>query len=116
MTREIVHIPPEHLPSIDELPGDLAMLARGIETHLPGRGVELTLLLAQIFRGVMIYFRNVDPFLHPFRDRGIRRDYDAGVRIKELALKNRLSTRRIEQILAEPPSPAETAERQLKLF
>ncbi|SHH33758.1 Mor transcription activator family protein [Desulfofustis glycolicus] len=116
MKREIIHIPPEHLPSIDELPGDLVLLARGIEAYRPGQGVAMALFLSQVFAGIGVYIRNADDFFRRIRDRAIRRDYDAGARVKELALKNRLSTRRIEQILAEPPSPAESADRQLKLF
>lgn len=115
-TTEIIEIPEQWRPSIDELPGDLALVARGIEAHRPGQGVELTLLMAQLFKGIAVYFRNVDDLLRGVRNRAIRADYDAGVRVKELACRYRLSTRQIENVLAEPPSQEEQADRQRRLF
>jgi Mor family transcriptional regulator len=115
-TTEIIEIPDEWRPSIDELPGDLALVASGIEAQRPGQGVELTLLLAQLFKGISVYFRNVDELLRGVRNRAIRADYDAGVRVKELACRYRLSTRQIENILAEPENREQRADRQMKLF
>lgn len=115
-TNEIVEIPEVWRPSIDELPGDLALVARGIEAHRPGQGVELTLLMAQLFKGISVYFRNVDELLRGVRNRAIRADYDAGVRVKELACRFRLSTRQIENVLAESPDQEDQVDRQLRLF
>ena len=52
--------------------------------------MELTLFLAQVFRGQNLYGRNVDDIVRRIRDDAIRREYDAGVTVRELASKWRL--------------------------
>lgn len=96
-------IPNEFRPSIEELPGELSRIAFEIERHRPGQGVELTLFLAQVFRGQEVYFRNIDSLERSMRDYSIRAEYDSGgTSIRRLASKYSLSQRQIERILAQP--------------
>ena len=114
---EIIEIPEAYRPTIDNLPGDLRRIAAAIEASIPGEGVRLTLLLAQVFPGLPLYFRKVDEYLRAIRDDAIRAEYDlGGITAKELALKYRLCLRQIEKILARPSSQVELQERQLPLF
>ncbi len=76
-----------------DLPGDLELIAEVI-------GVESTIKLTQEFRGCNIYIRNIDNIIRAKRNDAIREDYDAGVRIIELARKYKMSTRNIEIILS----------------
>lgn len=117
MLAEIIHIPERYWPAIEELPGDLRRIAEAIERHIPGHGVRLTLLLAQIFHGNPVYFRNIKPLLRAYRDDAIRAEYDqGGVTAKELAMSYRLCLRQVEKILAQPGSQAELEAKQLRLF
>lgn len=113
MTK-VIEIPEEYRPDIDDLPGDLARIATIIEELRPGHGVELTLFLAQAFRGQNMYFRNVDYLVRQVRDDAIRKEYDQGTRVRDLALKWRLCQRRVEKILSAIEKPG--AGRQLSLF
>ncbi len=115
MSTDIIEIPAEFLPEIDELPGDLSVVARLIEERLPGQGVRLTLLLAEVLRGP-VYFHSIEPLRRTWRNRAIRAAYDDGVKVLELANTYRLSVRQIWSILNEPQSQDETAEKQLNLF
>jgi hypothetical protein len=47
------NLPSDLVPEIAELPGDLSELARIIEEHAPGKGVEVPLAIAQRFWGHM---------------------------------------------------------------
>lgn len=115
--RQIIDIPEEYRPDIDELPGDLRRIATAIEEAIPGMGVRLTLILAQIFPGQHMYFRSAEEFLIAYRDEAIRTEYDQGnVTAKELATKTGLSLRHVEKILSGPPSQDELQERQMRLF
>jgi len=110
----VIDIPDEYRPAIEELPGDLQRIAEHIELHRPGRGVEITLLLAQIFRGQNLYIRNIDYLLRQIRDDAIRAEYDrGGVTGRELATRWGLSQRMVEKILA---SAGKEDGRQLNLF
>lgn len=96
-------IPIEYRPSIDELPGELSRVALDIEKHRPGQGVELTIFLAQVFKGQEIYFRNIDALERRMRDDAIRSEYDrGGITMRRLAAKYRLTQRSIERILSRP--------------
>ncbi|WP_169701498.1 hypothetical protein [Desulfobulbus propionicus] len=100
---EIVHLPEQYYPPIEDMPGDLRRVADAIEEHLPGSGVRLTLLLAQIFHGQPVYFRSVKRFITAWQHDCIRAEYDqGGCTAKVLATKFRLSMRTVEKILASP--------------
>ena len=115
---EIINIPEPYRPSIEELPGDLSRVAAAIEEHIPGDGVRLTLLLAQIFGGTPVYFRRVDRLLRVMRDDAMRARYDIGdVNMKEIALLFGVSLSTAERVLGRPSSPAaQQQEKQGKLF
>jgi len=111
---KVVKIPEEYWPEIDALPGDLAFIARGLEQYLPGSGVQVALILAQVFKGQPLYIRGIEELLLKIRNDAIRKEYDSGVKVKELAFKFDLSVRWVEDILArEEQSPAE---KQMRLF
>ena len=110
---KFISIPNEYRPAIEELPGELGRIAEHIEQHRPGQGVDLTLFLAQIFRGQNLYIRNVDFLLRRVRNDAIRMEYDQGTSVKALATKWGLSTRMVEKILAKPGN---LQNNQLKLF
>ncbi len=112
----IIEIPEEYLPAPEELPGDLEMLATGIEEVWPDHGVKVAIILAQLFHGVPIYLRNVDHLIRRMRDDAIRAEYDHGASVRELAVKNKLSTRQIQNILAQAPSQEELKKKQMNLF
>lgn len=104
---EIIELPDDALPALEELSGDLRMLA-----EIPGVGVKLALRIAQEFGGTVIRLYNLNKFLRRWRDRCIRRDYDNGMTGVELARKYGLSERRIWDILGS----AEPENKQLKLW
>lgn len=104
---DVIELPEDALPSIDELSGDLRMLA-----EIPGVGVRLALRIAQVFGGTPIRVWGVGKWIRRERDRCIRREYDAGRPVVELARKYNRSDRRIWDILGAP----EPDERQLKLW
>jgi len=113
--KKVVTIPDEYKPAIDELPGDLSRIAREIDRHRPGEGVDLTLFLAQVFHGQPVYFRNIMPILRKIRNDAIRREYDAGdCTMLDLASRWGLSHVRIKQILAETGKTHDS--RQQRLF
>lgn len=115
--RKIIEIPAEYLPEIDELPGDLKRIGAAVEEVSPGEGVRIALLLGQLFPGVPLYPHNVQALARRIRDDAIRAEYDQGeATAKSLAIKNRLSLRRIEQILAQPPSQDELKNKQMRMF
>lgn len=117
--RDIVDIPVEYRPAIEDLPGkDLRRLATAIEEHRPGEGVAIVLLIAQLFPGIPLYLSSVQKFIDQIRDDAIRAEYDAGgVAAKDLAIKWRpLSLRQVEKILARPSNQAKLKEKQMTLW
>lgn len=99
----LADIPVEYRPSIEELPGELSRIAYEIEQHRPGQGLDLTILLAQVFKGQDVYFRNIDALKRRMRDDAIRAEYDKGeITVRRLASKYGLSQSNIEKILARP--------------
>ena len=102
---ELITLPPDALPDISELSGDLRLLAEIV-------GVGKALEVAQRFHGTPIRLWGASRFVRRHRDRAIRRDYDAGMTGVELARKYRLSERHIWNILGSP----EPEERQRGLF
>lgn len=114
--KKIVEIPEEYRPKIEDLPGDLARIAEEIERSLPGHGVEKTLLLAQIFRGQPVYFRNIDSLIRRIRNDAIRKEYDrGGVTMLQLAGRFGLGLRQIKYILADTDNTNDVDERQMRL-
>lgn len=115
--REIIDIPEAWRPNIEDLPGDLKRIAEAIERHIPGQGVRMTLLIAQVFPGQTAYFRNPVKWMIAWRDDAMRAAYDqGGVTAKDLATITGLCTRQVEKILARPDSQAELKDKQLRLF
>lgn len=113
---ELIHLPPEYHPPIEELPGDLKRIAEAIEAGIPGEGVRLTLLLAQVFHGQPVYFRTITNLIRRWRDDQLRAEYDLGlITAKEGATKVRLSLRQVENILGQPDT-RRMEEKQMKLF
>lgn len=111
-----IEIPAEYLPTIDELPGDLATIAASVEEVWPGHGVRVAIILGQLFPGIPMYFHNVKHLARRIRNDAIRAEYDQGARVKALAIAYGLSTRQIENILAEAPGGEEMKDRQMRLF
>ncbi len=108
-----ISIPPEYYPSIDTLPGELQWMAEVIEEHLPGKGVELVLIFAQLFGGSPVYMHKVDSLLRQIRDDAIRKQADAGVPQKKISVEFGICSRQIIRILKKPGS---IEDRQLNLF
>lgn len=105
-------LPMEMLPNIDELPGDLAQLARVIEEVAPGMGVRIVLQLVKEYRGTPIYIRNLDDLERRVRDQKIIDRYGLGERVVDIARDVGLSDRQIWKILGREPG----MDKQLKLF
>ena len=114
MAKDIIEQPPEYWPKIDELTGDLARIAAAIKEWRPGHGLELTLFLAQVFRGQPLYLRNIDYLIRQWRDDAIRRQYDSGVKVSELVTRWDLCLRWVEDILAR--SGGDCYDKYLRLF
>lgn len=98
--------------SIEDLPGALAELARKLDKHVPGRGLELTLKLGTEYRGTYVYFHNFDELERRFRDRWLIDQYGKGTKVPLLARAVRLSERQVWSILGKSPEE----ERQRRLF
>lgn len=120
MSRKLIKLIPDALPSVDELPGDLALVAEVI-------GVPMTMKLVQVFRGRYIYFRNLDHLIREKRNQAMRDECDkrclngdAITRIvKDLATEHGLVERTVWDILGRPPEePCQTmtSSPQLYLF
>ena len=110
-------LPAQYHPAIDKLPGDMQVMAQGLEERWPGMGVLIVLSLAEIINGQWVYIRRIDGPIRAWRDDSIRAQYDqGGITIRELARIWGLSQSSIEKILAKPASQEELKEKQLKLF
>lgn len=115
---KIVDIPAEYLPSIEELPGDLAMIAKALTPYFPNQSLQITLVMAQIFRAQYLHIHNIDSIINKYRDDLIRSEYDRGVSVRDLGIKNHLGKSTIEKILRTPDHKHsnQTDDRQLTLF
>ena len=98
-------LPDDALPEIDELSGDLRLLAELA-------GVRVALRVARAVGGTMLRIPKIDRWQRRHRDRCIRRDYDNNVSATCLARKYHLSERQIWTILGR----AEADERQQTLW
>lgn len=85
--------------SVEELPGDLSLLAETIESVAPGKGLEATIKIAEIFRGTNIYCHNLDKLKKNARNKDIIEQYGKGVSVADMARKNGISVRHIWNIL-----------------
>lgn len=111
--KKRIPIPDEYLPDIDDLPGDLRLVATAVEQYLPGLGAKVAVILATEYRGQSLYFRGVEYLEKQIRDKAIRLEYDQGARIIDLGLKWNLCRSAVEKIVARP----DTADaRQLRMF
>ena len=111
--KKLLSIPDEYLPAIEDLPGDLRLIAEAVELYLPGMGAKVAVILATEYRGQNLYFRGVDYLEKQIRDEAIRTEYDQGARIIELGLKWNLCRSAVEKIVARPD---QVEARQLRMF
>lgn len=102
----IASLPEDALPELEELTGDLRLLAEIV-------GVRKALEIAEFFGGTPAQFYNYRKFILRWRDKKIREEYDAGgITVVELSRRHDLSDRQVYNILGQEPGE----DRQLKLF
>jgi Mor family transcriptional regulator len=112
---DLTKLPDDYLPEIDDLPGELAQLAREIAQVLPDKqAVRLVLLLEQRYRGTAVYFHNADAIRRKVRNARIVERYTTGERVDDIARSTNMSSRHIWNILGCEPVLEDT--RQMKLF
>jgi Mor family transcriptional regulator len=106
MSYKVADLPDDCLPGLDELNGDLRMLAEKV-------GVRKALEISELFGGTTACFFGHRRHLNRWRDKQIRAEYDAGgISVTELARKYNLSERHVYTILGQQPGE----DKQLKLF
>ncbi len=110
--KDLTKLPRKHWPTIDELPGELANVARIIDSVAPGKGVEAVMQLEKRYESVMVYIHTLDPVRRRLRNRWIIERYTAGEKVSDIARDVGLSSRQIWTILGRDPDN----DRQLKLF
>ena len=99
-------LPEEALPDIEELSGDLRLLAEVV-------GVRLALRISELFGGTPVRLYGHDRYLRRLRDKEMRAEYDRGnISVVDLARKYGVSERHTYNILGMEPGE----DRQLKLF
>lgn len=102
-TLDVNYLPDRYRPSVDELPGDVQLVAEAIEESFPGMGVPVVMVLTQRFGGSPLYIRKLNGSLIEWRNDQIRTMYDhGGITGRELAWYWQLSLSSIEKILAQP--------------
>ena len=112
---DLTKLPDEYLPEIDDLPGELAQLAREIAVFVgPKMAVRIVLLLERSYRGTSIYFHNVDAIRRRVRNQKIIERYSAGERVDDIARSIGMSSRQVWNILGNEPDVEDV--RQMKLF
>ncbi len=112
MFDDLTKLPPELMPTIEELPGDLRRIAEIIDEVAPGCGVLAGLRLEAEYRGTAAYFHNMDEWRRKLRNNWIRRRYDQGGRPNDIAREANLAIRQFWNIVGCEP----VDDRQLKLF
>jgi len=105
-------LPSDLVPGVNELPGDLAEVATIIERHAPGRGVAITLELAERFRSTYVYFHNTDAIWRAARNRRIVELYTSGTKVPAIAREVNLGEKYVWSLLGKEPED----NRQLKMF
>ena len=99
-------LPDDALPAIDDLGGDMRMLAELA-------GVRLALRISELFGGTPLQLYGHRKWIIRYRDAVIRAEYDAGgISAVALARKYGISDRHIWNILGQAP----VDDRQLRLF
>lgn len=107
----------DFMPEIDELPGDLQLVASSLEKKVPGLGACLAMHLADDL-GDYIYLRNYDNIKTKYRNDWIMRMYGSyhsngsKVTVREIARTVGLKTRRVEAIIWE----SKVKDSQMKLW
>jgi Mor family transcriptional regulator len=112
MAAEFENIPDDLIPRVEDLQGDLLLVAQVVESVMPGCGVKVVMRLAAEFRGTYVYFRNLDDIVRTARNRAIVEMYTKGQRVPEIARAVKLSERQVWTVLGSEPGD----DRQLKLF
>lgn len=107
MLCDVEDISPEELPDIEELHGDLRLLAELV-------GVPQAIRIGMAFNGVPLRLWGMAKLKRRWRDNRIRRQYDQGVSVIDLARQYKTSDRQIWDILGRVDAPKD--ERQLGLF
>lgn len=103
--QDVIRLPADALPAVEELSGDLRLLAETI-------GVDLAMVVGQVFQDTPIRIYGVKTLLLRYRNRRIRAECDAGETAARLARRYGLSERQIWNILG----TAEPDERQMRMF
>jgi Mor family transcriptional regulator len=116
--HQLTALPEQYRPPIDQLPGDMQVIAKAVETDFPGLGVLVALALAQRVGGGWMYIGRMGGALLAWRNDQIRAMYDqGGVTMRELAWMWRLSQSSIEKILAQPMTGQKALDdKQMRLF
>lgn len=99
------------LPDINELPGDLRLIAEVI-------GVEATMKLAKAFGGTPLYIVKIDAFSRRVRDKAFREEFDrrtaqgetATTVVRDIARRRDLCERQLWNIVNAPD------ERQMRMW
>lgn len=105
-----IEIPEEHLPTIEQLDGDLRMIAEEV-------GVEAAIRIGKRFLGTSAQTNAVKTLLRQYRDSLIRWEYDQGASCTALARKWGLDVRTIQKIVGQPDEiQAALPAPQLRLF
>jgi len=97
-----IDLPKEYWPEVEDLPGDLALIAAVVEEQLPDHGVEVALLLSKTFRSQELYIHSLDRLGRQWRNDTIRQEYESGTPVRDLCAKWTLSQRWVEDILGKP--------------
>ena len=106
MSYKVDDLPDDALPGLDELNGDLRMLAELV-------GVRRALEISELFNGTTACFFGHQRFLNRWRDKQIRAEYDrGGITVSKLARKYTICERQMYNILGQQPGE----DRQLRLF
>nr|WP_320010590.1 Mor transcription activator family protein [uncultured Desulfobulbus sp.] len=101
-TLDVTSIPERYRPSVDNLPGDVQLLAEAVESSFPGMGVPIAMVLSKRFGGSPLYIRKQNGALLKWRNDQIRAMYDGGgITGRQLAWYWQLSQSMIEKILAD---------------
>jgi Mor family transcriptional regulator len=87
----------------EQLPEQLAEMARTIDEVAPGAGVPAVIRLADQFRSSTIYFPNLAGIHRQQRDNAIRERFDHGERVADIAAWCGLSERQVWRILGTLP-------------
>lgn len=110
--NDLTKLPQEFWPTIDELPGELARVAKIIDSVAPGKGVAAVMHLEKVYESSPLYFHTLQPVRRRLRDKWIIERYNNGDRVPDIARDVALSTRQIWSILGRGPVDG----KQLKLF